>query len=67
MFFAQLGTGIIANIMLNAGLLTQISQATGVEIGAKLFSNPLSEKHQATPDYLGMMEHNLVTLQKSLP
>ncbi len=52
--------------MLDARLLTQISRETGVVIGGTLFSDALSEKHQAAPDYLSMMEHNLSVLQRSL-
>lgn len=52
--------------MLDARLLTQISRETGAVIGGTLFSDALSEKHQAAPDYLSMMEHNLSVLQRSL-
>lgn len=52
--------------MLDARLLEQISRETGIQIGGTLYSDALSEKNGAAPDYLSMMQHNLQTLQKAL-
>jgi len=50
----------------NPRLLQQISAETGVENGGALYSDALSETHEAAPTYLKMMRHNLEALAKEL-
>lgn len=57
---------IFVENMSNPKLMQQISQETGAKIGAKLYSDALSQPGEPGANYLDMMRHNITHLAQAM-